>query len=608
MSLRIVTIVFLLSLPNLNAQPAQVIARSLEFVKANYTKYEFEVPMRDGKKLFTAVYAPKDIAQRYPILITRTPYSVAPYGVDNYRASLGPSEKFQEEFFIFVYQDVRGRYLSEGEFVEVRPKGAVDESSDAYDTIDWLIKNIPNNNGNAGIWGISYPGFYATAAIIDAHPALVAASPQAPVTDYYMGDDSYHNGAFFLAANFGFYANFGKGKTEPSLPDTSTPRFDYKNPNGYDFFLRAGPLANFSEKYLKNQSPYWSEQIAHTNYDQFWQSRNISQHLTNIKPAVLTVGGWFDAEDLSGPLKVFRSIEKNSPGANSTIVMGPWSHGGWSRTDGDALGSVTFNAKTSLFFRENIEFAFFNYYLKGKNDPKLPKAYLFETGTNQWRKYDQWPPKDAPSRTLHLQANGKLSFDSGPADGFDEYVSDPNKPVPYIGYIAQGMTREYMVDDQRFASTRTDVLTYETDALTADITVAGPIHPTLHVSTTGTDSDFIVKLIDVYPNDVPQAEKLGGYQQLVRGEPFRGKFRNSFEKPEPFTPGKEAIIDFTMPDINHTFRKGHRIMVQIQSSWFPLIDRNPQKFLIIPDAKPADFQKATPRVYRTSTITLGAGR
>jgi len=540
--------------------------------------------------------------------MTRTPYSVAPYGVDNYRPSLGPSEKFQTEFFIFVYQDVRGRYLSEGEFVEVRPKGAVDESTDAYDTVDWLIKNIPNNNGNAGIWGISYPGFYATAATIDAHPALVAASPQAPVTDYYMGDDSYHNGAFFLAANFGFYANFGKGKTEPALPDTSVPRFDYKNPNGYDFYLRAGPLSNFSEKYLKNQSPYWTEQIAHTNYDKFWQSRNISQHLANVKPAVLTVGGWFDAEDLSGPLKVFRSIAKNSPGTNNTIVMGPWFHGGWARSDGDSLGSVPFNAKTSLFFRENIEFPFFNYYLKGKSDPKLPQAYLFETGTNQWRKYDQWPPKDAQSRTLHLHANGKLSFDDGPSDGFDEYISDPNKPVPYVGYVAQGMVREYMVDDQRFASSRTDVLTYETDVLASDITVAGPIHPTLHVSTTGTDSDFVVKLIDVYPNDVPPADKLGGYQQLVRGEPFRGKFRNSFEKPEAFTPGKEATIDFTMPDVNHTFRKGHRIMVQIQSSWFPLIDRNPQKFTMIPEAKAADFQKATQRVYRTSTITLGAAR
>jgi uncharacterized protein len=575
--------------------------KSLEYVKANYTKYEYRIPMRDGVKLFTSVYVPKDDSKPYPIMLSRTPYSVAPYGVDQYKNSLGPSELFQKESYVFAYQDVRGRYMSEGEFDEVRPYKPVkkdskdiDESSDAWDTIDWLVKHVPNNNGRVGIWGISYPGFFASEAMIDAHPALKAASPQAPVTDYYMGDDSYHNGAFFLAANFGFYANFGKAKKAPELP-SNPPRFDFKTPDAYDFYLRMGSVAD-SEKFLKNESRYWTEQYEHPNYDEFARSRNAARYIKDIKPAVLVVGGWFDAEDLSGPLKVFRAMDKG------TLVMGPWSHGGFARGDGDKLGSVVFNAKTSVFFRENIELPFFNYYLKDKTDPKLPRAYLFETGTNQWRKYDSWPPQSAKTRTLYLQSGGKLAWEPPKDDGFDEYVSDPNRPVPYIGYIAPGMAREYMVDDQRFASRRTDVLSYQTEPLEDDLTVAGPVSPQLFVSTTGTDSDFVVKLIDVYPNDYPN---IGGYQQLVRGEPFRGKFRHSFEKPEPFTPGKMDKIEFSMPDINHTFRRGHRIMVQIQSSWFPLTDRNPQKFVDIPHAKPADFVKATERVSRSKSAATG---
>jgi len=605
--------------------PAVALTQGVDYIKANYTKYEYLIPMRDGVRLFTAVYVPKDRSRTYPIMLTRTPYSVAPYGVDQYRASLGPSELFAKDGFIFAYQDVRGRYMSEGEWVEVRPhKPAkqgprdIDESSDTYDTIDWLVKNIPNNNGRVGMWGISYPGFYTAAGIIDAHPALKVASPQAPIADYFLGDDSFHNGAFFLAANFGFYANFYPRKGGPAPPSPSVP-FDYRTPDGYDFFLRLGPLSNANALYFKGENPYWDMNLIHTTYDDFWKSRSIWRHLKDIKPAIMTVGGWFDAEDLAGPLRVYSAIEKNSPGIFNMLVMGPWAHGGWARGDGEQLGNLHFASKTAVFYREQIEFPFFAHYLKDRADPKLPEAYVFGTGINEWRAYDKWPPASATRRTLYFRADGKLSFDPPSEAGsqiFDEYISDPNKPVPYLGYTAMGMTRDYMTEDQRFAATRPDVLVYETEPLASDITVTGPITVNLFVSTSGTDSDFVVKLIDVYPNDYPNppaapgaqsppppnAVKMGGYQQLVRGEPLRGKFRNSFEKPEPFEPGKVARIEFSMPDVHHTFRKGHRIMVQVQSSWFPLVDRNPQKFMDIPKATAADFQKATQRVYRSSSF------
>lgn len=586
--------------------------QGLEFVKANYTKYEYKVPVRDGVKLFTSVYVPKDTSQKYPMMMSRTPYSVAPYGVDQYRVNLGPSEKFAQEKFIFVYQDVRGRYQSEGKWLEMTPhKGAkkapqdVDESSDTYDTVDWLVKNIPNNNGRVGTWGISYPGFYTAAGMIDAHPAHKAASPQAPVTNLYMGDDSYHNGALMLAANFGFYLFF-KPHIEPTLPESHEIRDPFKTPDGYDAMLRAGTLANATEKYYKEANPYWNATYQHPTYDEFWKARDISAHLQSVKPAVLTVGGWFDAEDVQGPQTIYKNIQKNPPAAGNHIALGPWTHGGWARGDGDKVGDVRFGVKTSPHYRDNIEFVFFNYHLKEKGDGKFPAAWTFETGTNLWRTFDTWPPKAAQSKKLYLHANGKLSFDAPQEnDGAEEYLSDPNKPVPYVGFVTPGMTGSYMTADQRFASKRPDVLTFETEVLEEDITVAGPISPELFVSTTGTDSDFVVKLIDVYPGDYPNPSpnptgvQMGGYQQLVRGEPFRGKFRNSFEKPEAFTPNKRERIAFAMPDVLHTFRRGHRIMVQIQSSWFPLIDRNPQKFVNIPDAKAGDFQKATQRVYRS---------
>jgi putative CocE/NonD family hydrolase len=574
--------------------------------------------MRDGVKLFTTVYVPKDTCQAYPILMQRTPYSVSPYGIDNYRPVLGPSEGFEREGFIFVYQDVRGRYLSEGEFIDIpfhkthfSDPTDTDESTDTYDTIDWLVKHVPNNNGKVGIWGISYPGFFAAFGMIDAHPALKAASPQAPVGDVGNGDDAYHNGAFFLAANFGFYTIFKPRKGGPFRPERFA-RFNFGTPDAYDFYLRMGPLANCNDKYLKNENPYWNDMLEHATYDEFWECRALAPHMKNIKPAVLFVGGWFDAEDLAGPLKLFRALEKNGPSAPTTLVMGPWPHGGWADLDGNKLGNLDFGSKTGEFFRENIELPFFVYHLKGNGDGlkiskegTMPKAWVFQTGTNEWRRFETWPPKGASEKTLYLCPGKKLSFELPPDGGttFDEYTSDPDKPVPVLGRIGEGMPFDYMTEDQRFAGRRTDVLVYETDPLDHDITVAGPILPVLKVSTSGTDSDFVVKLIDVYPDDfpdpVPNPTKvhMAGYQQLVRGEPFRGKFRQSLEKPVPFPPRRAETIEFAMPDVCHTFRPGHRIMIQIQSSWFPLVDRNPQKFLDIPRAKASDFEKAVERVY-----------
>lgn len=604
---------------------------NLPFIRDTYTKFEYKVAMRDGVKLFTAVYIPKDVftdAKTYPVMMSRTPYSVRPYGSDQYPENLGPSEHFMREKFIFVYQDVRGRYMSEGLFTPVRPHKAAknsakdtDESTDNYDTIEWIVKTLPGVVPKVGTWGISAPGFYTSAGIIDAHPAHVAASPQAPVTDYYMGDDVYHNGAFMLAHRFNFYMNFKQREGDPEPPKAAVP-FSMGTPDVYEFFLRMGSLANAEEKYFKHQHPFWTLNVENTTYNDVWSSRAIWKHLKSIKPAVMTVGGWFDAEDEQGPLRTYEFIEKNSPPPVNMIVEGPWSHGSWSRGDGDRLGNLNFGAKTGAFYREKIEFPFFLYLLKGKGDGKFPKAWIFETGRNLWHKYDTWPPREAAPRSFYLAAGGKLAIGGAPGDAaeaFDEYISDPNKPVPYIGHVVSGMRADYMTEDQRFAAARPDVLVYETEPLEGDVTVMGPIEVDLKVSTTGTDSDFVVKLIDVYPGDAPnynlppavpgaapvapRAEpantiRMGGYQQLVRGEPFRGKFRKGFEKPVPFEAGKADRIAFKMPDVAHTFRTGHRIMVQIQSSWFPLTDRNPQKFMDIQKALSSDFIKATQRVYR----------
>jgi putative CocE/NonD family hydrolase len=583
-----------------------------EWIKANYTKFEYRVPMRDGVHLFTSVYVPKDASptNQYPILFDRTPYTVAPYGEDQYKSLIGPSELFARSKYIIVYQDVRGKFMSEGQFVDMRPYIAnkksnadVDESSDTYDTVDWLVKNIPNNNGKVGIWGISYPGFYSAMGMIDAHPAVKAVSPQAPIADWFIGDDFHHNGALYLPHMFSFMYTFGQPRPEPTTK--WAPRLDAGTQDGYEFFSKLEPLSNVNEKYYHHNVTWWDEIIQHPNYDAFWKARSTPQFLRNIKPAVLTVGGWFDAEDLWGVLHTYEAANRQSPGGDVKLVMGPWCHGCWARTDGDHLGNVSFNQKASVFYREKIEFPFFEHYLKGAADPQLPEAYVFETGSNEWRKYDAWPPKSAKSATLYLGPNGMLSFTpTKEKSGFDEYVSDPKKPVPYITDTALGMTREHMTDDQRLAGRRTDVLVYQTEPLEEDVTFSGPLKPELFVSTSGTDSDYVVKLIDVYPDDFPDPTPnprevhMGGYQQLVRGELFRGRFRNSYERPEPFKPGAVTKIAYEMPDVNHTFRTGHRIMIQVQSTWFPLADLNPQSF--VPNiylAKPADFVKATERVY-----------
>jgi putative CocE/NonD family hydrolase len=610
-------VAFVLVLPGLLSLTQSPQAERREFFRANYTKYEYLVPMRDGVRLFTSIYAPKDTSQAYPILLQRTPYSVAPYGADNYEDPPASQDSFIHERFILVRQDVRGRNKSEGQFVNDRPyipsksgPKDVDESTDAYDTIDWLVKNVPNNNGKVGIWGISYPGFYAAMAAIDAHPALKAVSPQAPISDWFMGDDWRHNGAFFVAHAFNFLLFFGQPYVEPGqVPPQVVGRFQRGTPDGYDFFLRIGPIRNIDPTLFGQQADYWKELLSHDSYDQYWQIRNVRPHMKNIRPAMMEVGGWFDAEDLLGPLGIYRATETQSPQANNRLVMGPWSHGGWMRGEGDRLGDVRFGSETAVFFREHIMLPFFVYYLKGKGDPKLPEAYVFETGRNEWRQHDKWPPSSAAQRVFFLSPGGKLSTAQPIGEGgqgFDEYVSDPSKPVPFTSEIAVGMTYNYMTSDQRFAARRTDVLVYETEPLERDLTVVGPIECTLHVSTTGTDSDWVVKLIDDYPGDYPDPDpnptqvRMGGYQQLVRGEPFRGRFRNSFEKPEPFQPGQVSSVAFTMPDVYHTFRRGHRMMVHIQSSWFPLVDRNPQRFVPIYQATEADFQKATQRVYRSA--------
>jgi uncharacterized protein len=580
-----------------------------EIVRSTYTKSDYQIPMRDGAKLFTVVYSPIDRAKPYPILLTRTPYSVAPYGFDRYKNVLGPSPLFTEEGFIFVYQDVRGRMMSQGTFVDVRPhnpqKGPtdIDESTDTYDTIEWLLAHVKNHNGRVGMWGISYPGFYTAAGMIDAHPALKAVSPQAPIADWFIGDDFHHNGAFYLPHAFDFFSSFGRPRPKPTV--YSRTQFRYGTDNGYEFYLNLGAMPNANDRHLKGQIPIWNDLMAHETYDAFWQARNLRPHLKRIAPAVLTVGGWFDAEDLFGALETYKWTEKQEPQSSNQLVMGPWSHGAWERDEGDRLGDVTFGSKTAAFYREKIELPFFTFHLKGKADPRLPEAYVFRTGANQWHTLDAWPPKDTTTKTLYFGAKGKLAFEpigEGSKD-YDEYISDPAKPVPYINYVSLTMTREYMVDDQRFAAKRQDVLTYQTEALTEDVTIAGPIVPSLSVSTSGTDSDWIVKVIDVYPAE-PSGSRMSGYQQLVRGEPFRGKFRNSFEKPEPFVPNEPTKVAFTMPDVFHTFRRGHRIMVQIQSTWFPLVNRNPQIFTNINTATDEAYQRATQRVYHSSAIEL----
>lgn len=587
----------------------------------NYTKKEVMIPMRDGVKLFTSFYIPKDKNKKHPFLMGRTPYSCAPYGEDkfppywySYRMA------YLKEGYIMVDQDVRGRYMSEGVYEDVRPfnknkKGTeIDEASDTYDAIDWMVKNIDNNNGNVGVFGISYPGFYSTEAALSGHPALKAVSPQAPVTDWFMGDDFHHNGAFFAMDGFSFYPTFGKPHPKPTMDygsGFSTPIKD-----NYKFYLEQGTPKNLAAL-IGDSIKFWHEMYQHPTYDAWWQARNARTGLYNVKPAMLWVGGLFDAEDCFGAWNCYKAAEAQSPQSNSKIVMGPWYHGQWTR-DGSFLGNVRFESNTAEYYQKNIEVPFFNYYLKGKGTADgIAEANIFFTGENKWKQLPKWPPANAENKSMYISWDNRLVFTNPgavfkPEDrakrpaSFSEYVSDPAHPVPYTEDVHQRRTREYMTDDQRFAERRTDVLTFKTDVLDEDMTVAGPVIADLAASLSSTDADFVVKLIDVFPDDFTYPATIagngkdylmGGYEMLVRGEIFRGKFRNSFEKPEPFVPNKITEVKYPLPDIAHTFKKGHRIMIQIQSSWFPLVDRNPQKFMDIYKANPEDYQKETIRIY-----------
>ena len=626
-----------------------------DYIKSHYTKREVMIPMRDGVKLFACIYEPKDKDKKYPIMFDRTPYSVGPYGANEYKTSLGPDELFAREGYIFVYQDVRGRYMSEGVYEDVRPYlrhksgNQIDETTDTYDTVDWLIKNVANNNGRVGVYGISYPGFYTSMAGIDGHPAVKAISPQAPVSDWFHGDDINHNGALFLAQNFSFVAYFGKQRPTPPGPNDDVKPFPWGTPDGYKFYLDMGGLAKSGEMFWQKvgfRSKFWDQMLLHPDYDQFWKERNILPNLKNIHAAVMTVGGWYDDEDLFGALNTYQNIERQNPGIFNVLVMGPWCHGCWARTDGDWLGTAYFGGKTGVYYREHYELPFFNYFLKDKGDiSQIKEVNGFDTGSYDWREFGDWSPGSSTETSLYLMANGKLAFGSGangarppagtlPPQGagavrtpwYDEYISDPWNPVPYTQKITLNYPRDFMTEDQRFAATRPDVLVYQTDPLTEEITVAGNLKPELFISSTGTDSDFIVKLIDVFPDDYQYPEtgkklangdpervrppedsawsvfRPGGYQMLLRGEPFPARYRNSFEKPVPLKPNVPAKISYVMPGIVHTFRKGHRIMLQIQSTWFPLVARNPQKFMTnYKQGTNADFQKATERVYHSPT-------
>ncbi len=596
---------------------AQAPAPSAKYVQEHYTKREVRIAMRDGVKLFTSIYVPKDTSRTYPVMMQRTPYSVAPYGPDKFKWGLGPSRLFTEEGFIFVFQDVRGRMMSEGTFIEMTPHKAhkgpkdVDESTDTFDTVDWIVKNLATN-GKVGMWGVSYPGFYAAAGMINAHPALVAVSPQAPVMDIFAGDDDHHNGALFLSQAFGFQTFFGWPRSAPTnVWPPKDRKFDPGTDDGYRFFLRGGSPADLDKKFFKGQVKSWSDVVAHPNLDEYWKLRNLRPHLKDIKPAVLTVGGFFDDEDPFGPLQANLALGRLSPRTERHLVMGPWFHGGWGAPSYSRLGNVDFGSDISKQYRETIEFPFFMHHLKGAPDPHLAKAMVFETGSNRWESFDTWPPKESRAMTFFLQANGVLSLGTAaPSHGSESWISDPNRPVPYTQAVELDVSKEYVVEDQRFASRRPDVVVFQTEPLKEELRLAGPIKVHLKVSTSGTDSDWIVKVVDVYPDDVPDLQrpdsggkdgqaniKLGGTQQLLRAEVMRGKFRNSLEKPEPFTPGRATPVSFSLNDVCHAFKIGHRVMVQVQCTWFPLVDRNPQTFVDINRAKPGDFRKATQKIH-----------
>lgn len=635
----------------------------VEYVRDNYTKREVEITMRDGVKLFTSIYTPKDASKKAPFLMMRTPYSCRPYGANEIRPNLGPEAGFTKEGYIFVYQDVRGQYMSGGDFQWMTPyipnkkSGQVDESTDTIDTIDWLLKNVANNNGRVGVYGTSFPGHYAAQCLIDPHPALKAASPQAPMVDNWLGDDMHHNGAFYLPHAMNFISGFGKVRSG-TTQDYGRGVFQHGTPDGYRFFLEMGPIKNALTKYNMNQIPLWKEWVSNGDYNEYWRKQNVSQHLKKAdKVAILTVGGFFDAEDLYGPLDMYKAIERNTPVNNSKLIMGPWYHGSWNGGPGDNLHDIKWSTKTGEDFRTKYQMPFFRHHLwQDAPAPQMSDVTMFDAGADTWRTFDQWPPKIVFQVPMEFQVGGKMGLPVIPVANriptkatyhyglqprvelptvlptfaqltrnmpaplaltlnsatityrkvqstFVEWVSDPAKPVPGSAAISTGMPRQYMLEDQRFVWSRPDVISFETTPLASDNILTGPLKATLYVSTTGTDADFVVKLIDVFPNDAPNNSPrgdnipMGGYQMMVRGEPMRAKYRNSWSKPTALTPNKIEKVEFVLPDICHTFKKGHKIMVQVQSSWFPIIDRNPQTFCDIFNANEDVFKRATHRLY-----------
>jgi hypothetical protein len=582
-------------------------------VKGAYAKQDYMVPMRDGVELFTIIYTPRDTTRTYPILLFRTPYSIPPYEPDAYRTVLGPSAEFDRDGYIFVFQDVRGKFRSQGEFEVMRPFKAdkrkhndTDESSDAYDTIEWLLAHVPRHNGKVGMWGVSYPGWQTVMAMMNPHPALAAASPQASPSDMFIGDDFHHNGAFRLMYAFSWLAGNARSRTGQSTARGQA--FDYGTPDGYRFFMEAGAPARIDSLYFRGEVPAWNDFMQHPDYDEYWQNQNVLDDLGTV-PAdlpILNVAGWFDAEDFYGPTSIYYTLEKLHPTNRSILAIGPWLHGGWIRMAGDRLGDVEFGTETSRAFQTQVQFPFFQCHLKDRCDRPLAEATMFETGGNQWQTYETWPPNGTRARALYFGAGGTLSFEAPRDGGHDEYLHDPAKPVPFSAETRTTQGHLWMIEDQRFASTRPDVLVYESDPLTEDVTIAGPIIANLYVSTSGTDADWIVKLIDVFPGDAPDPEpnptgvRMGHYQMLLAGEVMRAKYRDSFEKPVPMVPDRVTKLAFELRDRHHTFKRGHRIMVQVQSSWFPVIDRNPGTFTDIYHAKPSDYRITKQRVYRSS--------
>jgi uncharacterized protein len=588
------------------------------WVRKNYTKRESMIKMRDGIGLYTCIYSPIGTNEKHPFLMVRTPYSAGPYGKEVYNSRLYNSHwlNYLKQGYIIVLQDVRGRYLSEGTFVDVRPylenkklKTDVDEASDTYDTVDWLVKNIEGNNGKVGVFGISYPGFYSTMAALSGHPAIKAVSPQAPVTEWFIGDDFHHNGAFALMDGFQFYYGFGVPRPKPA--ESYGRSFEFPEKDNYSFFLKQGALKNY-KKLMGDSIQFWNDMMDHPNYDSWWKARDVRRFCKNIKPAMLVVGGTFDAEDCFGAWNLYKAIEKQCPNTSNQLVMGPWFHGGWHRGSGSYLGNVRFGQKTSEYFQQQIEIPFFDFHLKGTGTLNATEASVFFSGENNWKKLTSWPPPTVEYKNIYLQPGQLLSYEK-PAVGnsHSKYTSDPNKPVPYTEDIHLRRTREYMSDDQRFAARRPDVLVFDSGVLAEDLTLGGPITADLKISLSSTDADFVVKIIDVFPDNfsydtafcckgVKNEAEMAGYQMLVRGEIMRGKFRNSFEFPEPFTPEKIETVKFQLPDVAHTFKKGHKLMVQIQSSWFPIFDRNPQKFIDIYKCNDSDFMTEEIKIFHQS--------